>query len=181
MGWDLCISNFNCHFAVFIVVIIPSISGQCSLFIPPENARKPKVFWCFEGSKKEHWPKEVKICQFLSIDFGKRCIPRECFSIIRKIVLCNQEFSANRVLYFISNFQEHFMQSLSRRICFLEATQGYWNLKMGGVFMLYSRFLILARNRKKNQFPGICADQVFFIFCYSFESGIIRKIFYILL
>ena len=104
MGWDLCISNFNCHFAVFIVVVIPSISGQCSLFIPPENARKPKVFWCFEGGKKESIGQKRLICQFLSIDFGKRCIPRECFSIIRKIVLCNQEFSANRVLYFISNF-----------------------------------------------------------------------------
>ena len=27
------------------------ISGQCPHFIPPENDRKPKVFWCFQGDK----------------------------------------------------------------------------------------------------------------------------------
>ena len=28
------------------------ISGQCFHFIPPENTRKSKVFWCFHEVKK---------------------------------------------------------------------------------------------------------------------------------
>ena len=24
--------------------------SQCSLFIPPENIRKPEAFWCFQGA-----------------------------------------------------------------------------------------------------------------------------------
>ena len=27
-------------------------TSQCSLFDPPENIRKPKVFWCFQGDQK---------------------------------------------------------------------------------------------------------------------------------
>ena len=30
-----------------------SISNQSSHFIPPENTRKPKVFWCFMGYEIE--------------------------------------------------------------------------------------------------------------------------------
>ena len=33
--------------------------SQCSLLNPPENIRKPKVFWCFQGDQREHW-KEIK-------------------------------------------------------------------------------------------------------------------------
>ena len=33
------------------------ISGQCSHFISPENPRKPKVIWYFQGGIKwDHWP-----------------------------------------------------------------------------------------------------------------------------
>ena len=35
------------------------ISGQYSDFIPPENTRKLKVLWCFQGGIKwEYWPEK---------------------------------------------------------------------------------------------------------------------------
>ena len=35
-----------------IVRVFPPISSQCSVLIPRENIRKPKLFWCFQGDQK---------------------------------------------------------------------------------------------------------------------------------
>ena len=44
-------------------IISWTISCHCSLSIPPENIRKPEIFWCFQGAQKENsdmkWINEV--------------------------------------------------------------------------------------------------------------------------
>ena len=35
----------------FLKMDIPWGNGLCSHFIQPENTKKPKVFWCFQGVK----------------------------------------------------------------------------------------------------------------------------------
>ena len=61
------------HFQVFLspgveINCLQPILSQCSISIPPENVRKPEVFWCFQGVHK------LNIGLMLISDFLSICI-----------------------------------------------------------------------------------------------------------
>ena len=47
-----------------------SFSRQCHIFILPENVRKPKVFWQFQGIEMGNWPEKGWLLNKLSLRSG---------------------------------------------------------------------------------------------------------------
>ena len=137
-----------------------------SLSIPPENIRKPEVFWCFHGVQKEtsgmKWTNHCWVaayCLFSKLIYNLKIYVERAI----KPFIYNHSFHNKFITFIFKYFKFKTYQNLNLNFVFIYLNIVIWpeTLKLGGlILIIWTEFFVSLNVRKTSTQYGTNSVQL---------------------